>query len=136
MIYSVMLSLHIVNQTVFQNMEKQRDAWKQQLVSIHHVLLQMRSLVLKREAAIKVDETFAKNKVYRWLPVKQLGPATDLLFDSPETQRVLQELIIKRLMLKGINEPDEHDVVAVAFDTLLAQGFQAHMHWREPLRDP
>ncbi len=100
------------------------------------VFMKMKMLVLHREVQLRTAETRAKNKLYRFLPLAEVGDDVETLFESPECQRAIQELILRKLMLKNLTAPDESEVVKIAFDTCWSQKMQAHFHWREPTRDP
>ncbi len=99
------------------------------------LLVQVRTMTLRREVFLKVDVVFAKEKILRFLPLEDVSPKIDIFFESPEIKRVLMEEVLLRLRLKGIDDPDEHELCNTAFEVIWSQYMRAHMNWKDPVRD-
>ena len=82
------------------------------------------------DPSIKVDLVTNKQQIMQFLPLKQMGPEVDILFESPESQRVILEAVMKKLMIKGIQRPDENEVCSVSFDVIWSAYLRAHMSWQ------
>ncbi len=119
-----------------QDMKEDNNGIKDSIQKLEELHVKTSILMMNREVQLRTAETRAKNKLFRFLPLDQVGEDVETLFESPVCQRALQELILRKLLLKNVNAPDEAEVVKVCFDTCWTQNMQAHFHWREPTRDP
>ena len=99
------------------------------------LIVQIRSMTLRREVFLKVDITFAKQRVLQYLPLEQFDPAIDIFFEATELQRVITEEVLLRLRLKGISDPDEHEICNQVMEVCWSQTARAHMNWKDPSRD-
>ncbi len=109
---------------------------KDSIKNLEEMTVKASMLMMNREVQIRTAETRAKKKLFRYLPLDEVGEDVETLFESPVCQRAIQELVLRKLLLRNITAPDEAEVVKTSFDTCWTQNMQAHFYWREPTRDP
>ena len=113
---------------ILQAMKIQKQQEVAEAVDMRRVMVEIRSMVLRRECHLRVQIGLLRKQILDFLPLNHMDDheAVDLLFTSPVSQQVLLEHIQKTLMLWGFETPTENEVCMAVMETLFSRYFRAH----------